>query len=783
MPFGALWFLVGVVAVQQLASLPGLAWCVAPFILVPIAIHWPLLRGPAWCCAGFAWALWRAHLALSGGDLSTELIGVDVVVEGTVATLPSRTETDTRFVVESAEIIRDGQRTAAPGDIRLSWRNPEADLRVGERWRLLARLKPPHGFMNPGGFDYEGWLYQQGIRATGYVRMPREHDAEIGTSTEVPKVNIRLEPSSAMYLLGRWRQHLADRIDTVLRDTSHAPVVAALSLGTTRDFSPQRWEVLNRTGTTHLISVSGLHIGFIAGAAFFLMRRLWAYAARAPLYWPAPKAAAMVALVAATVYAALAGFSVPTQRSLVMVAVVMGMILAQRQARPSEILALSLLAVLLLDPLAVLQPGFWLSFGAVAVILFATTGRWGEGGWWWKWGRVQWVIAVGMVPLMLMLFARTSVIAPVANFIAVPWFNFITVPLSLLGTLLADVLSPLGVPLLYLAQWSVEPMWWLLEQLAAIPWSLWTQHLPPLWTVWVASLGTLILLLPRGIPARGVGLVLLAPVFLVKPDAPAPGEFLLTLLDVGQGLATVVRTREHTLVFDTGPQFSERFDTGDAVVVPYLREQGVGRIDLLLLSHPDGDHVGGARSVLDAMPVDAVMSSAGVDGIARTHACVAGSEWVWDGVTFRVLYPSESGPPPRPRSRDNDASCVVSVATGAQRALLTGDIEARSERWLIDNAAPQIRADVLIVPHHGSATSSTEEFVAAVAPRVVLFPVGYRNRFRFPKPEVVERYRARGVQLLDTAASGAITLRFSGVGISAPEQARESGRRYWHHAP
>lgn len=776
---GALAFLAGIFAVQQFAQLPDWGWCALLIPLGVMAWSWPAARLPLWLACGFFWALLRAQWMLAQGGLAPEHEGVDLIAEGAIASLPTQTEHDVRFLFDVQALQLKEQALPLPGRVRLSWRTTSADVRVGDRWRFTLRLKRPHGFMNPGGFDFEGWLYQQGVRATGYVRVARgAGDAEPGESDVSPGYEL-LESAPFARPLDRWRQDLAEKISQALYEQPHQAIVAALAIGVTQDFSEAQWEVLNRTGTTHMISISGLHIGFIAGVMFFLTRRVWAWSSKATLWWPAPKAAAVVALLAATVYAALAGFSVPTQRSLVMVGVVMAAIIMQRRIPASRVLALSLLAVLLLDPLAVLQAGFWLSFGAVAVILFAMHARWGEPNWWWKWGRVQWVVALGMLPLMLVLFQRTSMIAPLTNLIAVPWFNIVTVPLTLTGALTLSVAQAVGEFFLHWAQWSVVPVWWFLERAADTTWAQWTQHVPHTWTVLVGSLGTLWLLLPRGVPARWLGAVALAPMFLVLPPAPQPGEFWFTLLDIGQGLSAVVRTANHVLIYDTGPKFSEHFDTGEAVVVPYLRYLGVRDVDIMMLSHSDSDHIGGARSVLRQTNVAEVSSSVPLQLAPDATPCATPRAWQWDGVDFTVLYPPpvESG---LRRKKDNDVSCVLRVSSIGGSVLLPGDIEIPSEKFLLANSAALLRSDIVVAPHHGSNTSSSTEFVNSIAPRYALFPVGYRNRFGFPKAKVVQRYRDVDARLLDSATAGAISFQIGTAGISAPELFRSSAQRYWH---
>ncbi len=780
MRVGILGFLLGVVVLQQLPELPSLAWAISVFIVVPVAIHWHSLRVPAWMCGGFVWALLRAHMLLDVGGVVPETEGVDVVLTGVVASMPIRKEFDIRFQMDVERIEAGGQERPSPGRIRLSWRNPPPDIAVGDRWQLQVRLKAPHGFMNPGGFDYESWLYRQGIRATGYVRSPQKRGGE-NSGDDVDISPKRLERLPTSHPFESLRQSLAARIGSALQDAPHGAIVAALAIGTTHDFSQAQWDVFNRTGTTHLVSISGLHIGIVASLAFFLGRFLWSRGSQTPLWWPAPKAGAVAAILAAVIYAGLAGFSVPTQRALVMVAVAMAALLLQRNVRASDVLALSLLAVLFVDPLSVLQAGFWLSFGAVAVILLAATSRIGAPSWWARFGALQWVVAVGLMPLVIVIFARASLVAPVANLIAVPWFSFITVPLSLAGAATITAVEPVGAGLLHLAEWSVVPVWTFLDALAQLPAAQWAQHAPKTWTIALAMIGAAWLISPRGFPARGVGAVMLLPMMFVPPASPQRGEFWLTLLDVGQGLSAVVKTEAHVLVYDTGPRLSPSFDTGDAVVAPFLRYEGIHRINRLILSHSDGDHVGGTQSVLENFPVDDIVSSVPIFSAPGAIPCVSPTRWTWDDVDFELIHPIAEER--TQRHRDNDVSCVLKIHSRGGAVLLTGDIEARSEHELLGRNIDALAADVLVVPHHGSATSSTEEFVKAVNPRFALFPAGYRNRFGFPKPVVTARYQRLGARQYDTGSCGAITVPVLATGIGFPECYRRSAGRYWTHRP
>jgi competence protein ComEC len=523
--------------------------------------------------------------------------------------------------------------------------------------------------------------------------------------------------------------------------------------------------------------ISGSHISLVAGLVFWLTRFVWSRLGTWPETVPATRAAVVIALLSATFYAFLAGLGIPTSRALIMLAVAMTAVLADRQSRPGHVLCLAVIATLALDPLAVLSASWWLSFWAVTMILYTTSSRHGSEGVWRKIASIHIVLAVSMLPVLLVFFQQASLVAPLANIVAVPWVNLLVVPMALIGTLLLFINATAGGLLLNLATWFMDTLWPFLAWLGKLDFTLLQQHQPLPWTLLPATVGTLLLFAPRGFPGRWLGLVLLLPLFAARPLAPAFGEVWVTLLDVGQGLSTVIRTRDHTLVYDAGPAYSPGFDTGSAVVVPYLRSQGVGRIDKLIVSHGDNDHIGGVPSVLKALPVAEVI--AGIPELLTMRAarqCRRGDRWRWEGVAFSVLHPDA-----RSYRHGNNASCVVRVETeGGRRILLTGDIEADSERILLRELRDRLPADVLIVPHHGSLTSSSPAFVEAVSPGYALFPTGYRNRYRLPRSEVVERYRRAGSVLLDTAPHGAITVKLRSGGLP-PEAVSYRCRypRYW----
>jgi competence protein ComEC len=422
--------------------------------------------------------------------------------------------------------------------------------------------------------------------------------------------------------------------------------------------------------------------------------------------------------------------------------------------------------VLVIDPWAVLAPGFWLSFGAVGLIMYVTTGRIAQEHWLRAWARVQWTITLGLIPLLLALFQQVSIVSPVANAIAIPVVSLVVVPMTLSGLLLPFDL------VLQLAHWVMAECGAMLEWMSALPVAVWQQHAPPMWTVVVAMLGVLWLLLPRGFPARWIGTAGLLPLFLVEPALPGEGTLRLTVLDVGQGLAVVAQTRNHALLYDAGPSFG-----------PYLRAAGVRTLSGMVISHGDNDHSGGAASVMQALPPDWLLTSLPADhpllADAAARRCEAGERWQWDGVAFEVLHPARENYD-REKFRSNDRSCVLRISTARASVLLAADIEQKSERELLAGAPDKLRAQVLLMPHHGSRTSSSPEFVAQVNPDVVLVAAGYRNRFGHPKDDVLDRYRAIGSRIYRTDYDGALLLEIAGNGEIDVQRYRALYRRYWH---
>jgi competence protein ComEC len=754
MTAAALAFTAGVLLLQQQAALPQSWWLVLAPALIALAWWRRALVVPAALACGFLWAAGQAQLRMSD-RLAAELEGADLEVAGVVASLPAPTERGLRFVFEP-----EAAPARLPRRILLAWYGEGVEVHPGERWLLTVRLRRPHGPLNPHGFDYEAWLTERGIGATGYVR----------TSADARRAGSR---DSFFDRIERAREAVRDRFADVLGATPAGGILAALAVGDQRAISNEEWRLFSRTGVTHLMSISGLHVTLVSGLCAWLAATLWRRSPRLALAAPARKAGALAAIGAALGYTLLAGFAVPAQRTFYMVSVVALALWSGRIASPARTLALALAAVTVLDPWAVLQAGFWLSFGAVALIFLVSAG-WSEAEpRVLQWLRVQWAITLGLAPAALFLFGQVSVAGPLANALAIPLVSAVITPLALAAALL-----PVDA-LLHAAQWLVQWLLMYLEWCARLPGAFWQQHAPPLWATLLALAGVAWLLLPRGFPWRASGLALMLPAVALPPPAPAPGEAWVTVLDVGQGLAVLVRTHGRALLYDAGPAFGQAADSGERIVEPALRAFGVPRLDVVVLTHNDTDHVGGARSVMESIEAHAVLHSLPADHpllalATEPRRCARGDAWTWDGVRFEFLHPVAG----RPNRRRNDESCVlrVTAASGAS-VMLTGDIERGAEAELVRAGLAPVAA--MLVPHHGSRSSSGGELLAAARPRLALASTGYRNRFGHPSQEVVQRYRDAGAELWRTDRDGALTLVLGAQELHLQaERARRA--RYWH---
>ncbi len=737
----------------------------------------------------------RATAYLQQG-LAPALEGQDIRVTGVVSAMPQANEAGTRLRLEVESALLQGTPVQLPPRIEVAWyggaflreagdavdlqRQP-APVRAGERWEMTVRLKAPHGLRNPHGFDFELWMWEQGVQATGYVRA--------GPKDEPP----RRQASTWQHPVEQARQSvrdaILDRLGRGAEDASDpgrariAGVVAALVTGDQRAIDRADWDMFRATGVAHLMSISGLHITLFAWLAAAVVGALWRRSTRLCLWAPAPTAALLAGVVLASAYALFSGWGVPAQRTVTMLGIVALLQWSGRSWPWPQVWLLACAAVVVADPWALAQPGFWLSFVAVGV-LFATNPiakkAYGSGakGHFYALFREQWVVTLALTPLSLLLFGQVSVVGLVANLVAIPWVTLVVTPLALGGVVWG--------PLWSLAAWSLQPLTVLLQWLAQWPGAVLFLPAAPLWAGMAAVAGGALLAMRLPWRLRLLALPLLLPVFWWQPARPAVGQFELLAADIGQGNAVLVRTATHTLLYDAGPRFSRESDAGHRVLVPLLRALGE-RVDVLMLSHRDADHTGGAAAVLAQQPRAELTGSIEADHVLQAQRpakpCLAGQRWEWDGVTFEVLHPLAGDDAPAPRApRPNTLSCVLRVvASGGSgpSALLVGDIEAAQEQALVARGAT-LQADVLLVPHHGSKTSSSPALLEAVRPRTALVQAGYRNRFGHPAPDVLQRYRERNIHVVESARCGAATWASSAPGGVACE--RDTGRRYWQHS-
>ncbi|MFJ9992697.1 DNA internalization-related competence protein ComEC/Rec2 [Pseudomonas putida] len=730
---------LGLLSLGLLPVLPSVGWLFLLFLSALMCLFtrvWPI----GWFLLGLSWACWSAQQALDD-RLVAELDGRTLWLEGRVTGLATQSGRSVRFELDDAQ----SRRAQLPRRMQLSWFEGPM-VRTGERWRLAVNLRRPQGLLNPHGPDREAMLLARRIGATGTV-----------------KAGEMLAPAS-----GGWRDRLRQRLLAV--DAQGREVVlAALVLGDGSGLAREDWQALQATGTVHLMVISGQHIGLLAGLIYGLvagLARLGAWPGRLPwLPW-----ACALAMAAALAYGALAGFQVPVQRACLMLATVLVWRLRFRHLGAFFPLLLALVGVLLFEPLASLLPGFWLSFAAVAVLIYCFSAR--LGGWrpWQAWSRAQWVIAVGLLPALLALGLPVSLSAPLVNLLAVPWVSLAVLPLALLGTATLP-LAGVGESLLWLAGGLIDLMFRGLDLLAEWrpPWT------PPPLSLWAWGLvcaGALLLLLPRGVPLRGLGAVMLLALWAPREQVPH-AEVEVWQLDVGQGLAVLLRTRHHNLLYDAGPAMGTS-DLGQSVVLPTLRRLGVTQLDLMLISHAHADHAGGALAVQRGLPVARVLAGEAreLPAVLGAQVCSSGERWEWDGVTFS-LWHWPGG------NNSNDRSCVLLVEAQGERLLLAGDMEAAAERaWLA--SADVARIDWLQSPHHGSRSSSTEPFIRAIAPRGVMISRGRHNGFGHPHPQVVERYRRHGLAVHDTALQGALRLR---LGRQGEVEGLRAQRRFWREPP
>ncbi len=719
---------------------------------------------------GVVWANFTATNLLNA-TIEPALEMQDVVVRGKIVGIPLQTPRYSRFDFMVDSLIWKGKLRNAPVKIRLKAYHNIDVFKANQLWQLTVRLKRAHGYQNPGGrFNYETYLFERRIRATGYVR----HEAS----------NRLISHNLNAYSISKFRERISTFIRSKFADNPHHGILSALIVGVRGAMSDADWHVLQKTGTIHLVAISGLHIGLVSGLTMWLVARVWRLSGQLQTQIPAQTVAVIAGLVAGLGYALLAGMTIPTQRAVVMLSVVAISMLLKRRAVSFELLLLTLAAVLLVDPLTPLASGFWLSFGAVAVIICCITklniksskhthcrNRIALADKAKGWLSIQLSLSFAMAPLLLLLFHQVSLIAPFANLVAIPVIGCVVVPVALFGL----CLFALGFP-----EWAwlvfeyvlivIGYLWSILQYLADINGSTWQPPSMPLSVLMLAMVGVVLLFFRPPFPARCSAILWFLPLFFYQPEKPNYGAFKYTMLEVGHGLASIVETQQHTLVYDTGPRFKGGLDTGKTVVVPYLKSRGIDKIDTLIISHQHRDHSGGYPAINNEFNIAHLL--AGVpDKIPDTtpdktpdktgsrpltaEKCWGGQQWLWDGVLFEILWPLSND-----FAKGNNASCVLRISSKFGSMLLTGDIESPAEKILVARYGERLGADILQVPHQGSKTSSTTLFLHQVKPKLALLSSGYLNRFGHPHQVISQRYTTRKIPLLNTAYTGALTINF-----------------------
>ena len=755
--------LAGAYSLQFCSELPGPAWLGALAIASLTAVLVRRFRLVGAFLSGFL-VLAVASQSVIDDRLNPDFAGDSIRIDARVTDFPKNNGASLSFQV--SPVGHDD----LPRRIRLSWFDAPTQPFLGETWQFELRLRRPRGFSNPGGFDYEGWLFRQGIGATGYV---------VNGSKNFRRDDRPVDRVSQL------RQRFVARVREHLPEDAAAAVLMAVGVGGRHFITREQWQRYAATGVSHLMAISGLHIGLAAGGVFFLS---WIVLALVCRRSNIRDRAALIAAIAAFAYAELSGFAVPAQRALLMTVIFVFAGLIRRQVSAARLLAICAVVILLCDPLAVLAPGFKLSFAAVAILfwhlrvtqvpqfvidnrLIGTIVNAGR-----RLTSTQSALLFGLFPLTALLFDRVAVVAPIVNLLALPVFYFVTVPACLLGLIMDGPLQPAGNIALDVAHWSIGVVLWLVRHAADLPFASFYIARPQGLYVVVFLSVSFWSLLPPGWPGRQLALVAALATILYRPQPPPQACIDLHVLDVGQGLALVLQTHTRTAVFDAGPSFRGGADTGRLVLVPFLRSKGIDALDMLIVSHADQDHAGGVRSLTEELEVARLLGGESLDDIDMPQQhCQARKRWRWDGIDFAIVHPSELG-----RWKGNNASCVLEVRIANHTVILTGDIESPVETLLARNGAIS-QADIVLIPHHGSRTSSSDLFVSTVRPKVAIVSAGFENRWGFPKEDIVSAWSNAGAEVLNTATSGAISYRIcERGGMRRLGLHRLEARKYWN---
>lgn len=702
---------------------------------------------------GYAWAQIHANAVLSW-SLPNQYIGKLTTIQGRVTHLPQQFDRSLQFDFQIDSICDDTRNCAKQNStVRLSWHQPTERIEPGQSLLLLAKLKPLPILANPGSRNQSKTYFLAKIRAVGSVK----------------KLISVLPDQDRGAIVDKIRQYCLGKMASAIEFLPYGKILEALTLGVRQKFTKTDWEIFQKTGTSHLMAISGLHIGLIASLFWWLGQWIWRMSYDATSRMPAVHIGGAIGLMAAVLYSLLAGFSVPTQRALVMIAVVVLSTGFKRTLSFAQVLCLAIITIAIWDVLALYSEGFWLSVIAVFFLLalsqnptrFASV-------------KLQYKLVIAMLPLTLLFFSQVSLLSPLTNFFAIPIVGWGVVPLALLGVVLSIISSTLSSFCFYLADRIFALLWFLLEKMAA--WPLYYEFSITPFQFILVSIGCVLLLLPKGIPWRWLGWLGFLPIFFNQAPRPKDGEAWFYLLDVGQGLASIVQTHDHVLLFDAGPKYGST-DAGERILWPFFREKRIKTLDHVILSHADSDHIGGFESISKRMTIQTLISSEPnrFKGSWDTKSCLAGESWYWNSVRFEMLHPDADF-----QGKRNERSCVLKVTLGEQSVLISGDIEKHAEAKLLKYDRVKLQSSIVVVPHHGSLSSSTPQFVKALSPQYALIPVGVTNQYGLPKEAVVKRYEATGSTVLLTSQTGAIWFKLAAnQPINEPILWRQQQRKIW----
>lgn len=675
-------------------------------------------------------------------QLPVSLIQKPVLIDGDISSIPQKKYRGRSFDFQVNQINHQKINT----HFLIAWYQHPPQLQVGQHWQFIVKLKPPIGSRNPGGFDYADFLIHQGISATGYV---------------VARDKNQLLSAKKLFLIDHLREKIQQQISSTIPNSTIAAFISALCVGLRDGLTQSDWQVFQKTGTNHLVAIAGLHIGFVVAAIFLLTNKIVRLFPPLLLRVPAGRIAEIAALCAAFFYSALSGFAIPAQRASIMLFILMIGNIIFRNGSMWYRWFVAMIIILMINPFDCCESSFWLSFVSVGLLIWVMSDRLRSPSHWISYGKMQMTMMVGLMPLMIWFFQQVSVVSFVANAIAIPWVGFVILPIALSACVMCLFhFFWVSQTLFWLSGKCLYPLWKILFFLSRISFSSWHHAFSNVVILLLGMLGVIILLAPRGFPAKWVGCFGFLPLFFYHLKTPEFGNFKATVIDVGQGLSVLIQTKNHVMLYDTGAHFPGGFDFGDSVVTPYLREQGISEINRLEISHGDNDHSGGADAIVKNFRVDRIFTSA-PKLVRHFHAdyCNSTQQWNWDGVHFMTLSPAPSEP-----YEDNNSSCVVKVIGKHGQLLLTGDIQRETESRLVQQYGNQLHSTVLIVPHHGSRTSSSNVFISAISPQYAVISAGKYNRYHLPVESVVYRYKKHHIVLYDTADTGAVNIRFLHTG-------------------